>query len=150
MCIRDSSKVNQRPLDPEDDMDVCNAKLIAIDERTAVGKVHVLDDPATLAEGCQRGRTQRSEVWPLKHREDGLPVIEEARCDGRLGDNEDSELEGIDTPILVGLVRRRRHKRTTKLGELGEGKINHSGGVAVDILADGQQWNAAVGDTQCL
>ena len=129
-------------------MNIRDTDLVPTDERP-IRKEHLLHSRKPTLQSRQRSRLQALQQFRLRNdREDTRPVFRESRIVNSLRRQQRQDrAESIVSPNLERFVRF-AGRDLVLAAELVEDHVDDGGGVGVDVAADGQDGDAAVGDVE--
>ena len=130
-------------------MNVSHTELVASNERS-IRKEHLLYSRKSTLQPRQRSRLQALQEFGLRNdREDRRAIFRECRIvDSLRRQQRHDRSEGVVSPYLERLVRFACEDLVLS-PELVEDYVDDGGGVGIDIAADSEDGDAAVGDVEC-
>jgi hypothetical protein len=140
----------QDPSNDPDNMNVSDANLVTTNIR-AIRKEHILHSRQPTLQSRQGSRLQAlHELWLRNQWENSSAILHERLIVESLRWQQRQDgLEGIVAPYLEGFVRFACGDLIFS-AELVEDHVDDGGGVGVDIAADCEDGDSAVGDVQSL
>ncbi|PIA98111.1 hypothetical protein CB0940_06056 [Cercospora beticola] len=140
------TQVSQGPTDRPEDVDISQTNLASIDERSSAAQDLRLNLSQAGLELSQTTRSQSLDIRTSKGREDRPAIFDELWSQNLKRNQREDFSKEVHSVRLVGLVC----WVLLDFAELCEDEIDDLGRVDIDILAEGDDWNSTIRDTQLL